>query len=739
MKMARQTSLLLLATIAASLSAATAAHQPQTRGRYELLARLLQEADGTANGTLNAPWPTDLNVMPKKDPAMEAEIKRIVDGMTLEQKVAQMMQVGAPETDLMAIHNERGFSLGSLLSGPGSTIGTHEAYEWLNTAEGILNSAVEQQGVKIPYIWGIDAIHGHNNQPKGALFPHNIGLGAANDTELMKKIGEMTAAQLTLVGIDWAFAPCIAMPKNLRWGRVYEGYSSDPEMVRRLGTAMIKGLQGDPDVDGGAQYLDGRHVLASAKHWIGDGATEEGIDAGDVYMGEKQLMLEHAIPYFDAIEAGVATIMVSFSSYNGLKMHGHKHLIQTVLKDTLGFDGIVISDYVGHQHVKNCDRWTCPHAVNAGIDVYMMAWGDDWKGFMTNIIDQVNAGIIPEERINDAATRIIRVKARMGYISSIATPNGPRPTPWQRGSALEAEGHYIGSNLHRDVAREAVQKSIVLLKNNGNVLPLKTDQKILVVGRGGDAVALQCGGWSVDWLGDKNNGNEMFGNATTLFGGIQQKGIAVDYSFNLTEGVADGYDAVIVVVSENPYSEEKGDIFMNQTVSFARAGGVIRLEEDGDAWYDMQVLETTRARFPDTPIVTVMFTGRPLYANRIINLSEGFVVAWLPGTEGGGIADVLFGEVPVVGRLPFDWPTDPCDDQAWSGKKGGVWHVGEGLTMESNRTMRTLTEHNIGEYYLCNDRATVSSAEWLAASTPPPDADFIPDDNEDEGRRLTAL
>ncbi|CEM31384.1 unnamed protein product [Vitrella brassicaformis CCMP3155] len=644
----------------------------------------------------HAAWPRDLKVMPLKDEAMEAEIARIVGNMTLEAKIAQMVMVAAPDQDVEGITAERGYSLGNLLSGPGAHVGTHQPEEWTAQANVYFESAAEQGDVRIPYLWGMDAIHGHNNQPTGTVFPHNIGLGAANDTDLMKRIGEITAIEVALTGVDWAFAPCVANPQNLRWGRVYEGYSADMGTIRRLSVAMIKGLQGDVSEDGGKSYLDARHVMASAKHWIAEGATEEGIDAADTFLDEEDLINEHALPYFDAIEAGVGSIMISFSRVNGTKMHGHQYLIQSVLKDTLGFDGIVVSDFNGHQFVLGCDVFSCPQSVNAGIDVYMLAWGEDWSIWLQNTASQVRDGTIPESRIDDAATRVIRLKARMGMIPTIKTPNGPRPTPSERAAVLTEEGHSLGAPEHRAVAREAVQKSLVMLKNNDNVLPLSTDMRILVAGRAGDNIALQCGGWTVDWQGSVENTNEVFGDATSILGGIKEKNITVDFSYNLDPADTNGtYDAVIVVVAENPYAEVAGDIRINQTISFVHIGG------ESDNWFDLEVLSQARAKFPDIPLITVMLTGRPLYSNQIINLSDGFVVAWLPGSEGGGVADVLFGEKNMTGRLPFDWPTDPCDASTNSGHYGGIWHIGGGLPYGYNRTMKELPEHPVDKYFTC--------------------------------------
>jgi len=459
-------------------------------------------------------------------------------------------------------------------------------------------------------------------------------------------------------------------------------------------------------------------VLASIKHWIGDGATEEGIDAGDTFLPEDKLIKEHALPYFDAIENGVATVMVSFSRYNGTKMHGHEYLLKTVLKETLGFDGIVISDFEGHQHVDGCDRWHCAQAVNAGLDVFMVAWGDDWDHFSRNTAEQVRNGTIPEERINDAATRIIRTKARLGLIDTVHRPAGPRPSPWQRADHLAQEGHYFGAPEHRAIGREAVSKSLVMLKNNGLVLPLDSSMRVAVVGRGGNSIALQCGGWTVDWLGSKENPNEMFGDATTIYGGIAEKGVQVDYSFNGTEGLSGDYDAIIVVCAENPYSEVEGDIRINTTISFAHMG-------EGDGWYDLSVLEAMRQQHPNSKIITVFISGRPLYTNRLINLSDAFVVAWLPGTEGGGIADVLFGEKNMTGKLPFDWPTDPCDASTNSGNYGGIWHIGGGLTYGYDRTMETLTEHRIDSYFLCEKY----KSSLIQYTTSPP----VEEEQEEQG------
>ncbi|CEL95740.1 unnamed protein product [Vitrella brassicaformis CCMP3155] len=627
------------------------------------------------------PWPK-LKVAPPKDPHMEAEIKRIVGGLTLEQKLAQMVQVHSPGTDPSYMKEK---FVGTIISGAGTRIGSHTEAAWLAQAEVFYNAAPSYKGVKVPYMWGIDAVHGHHNHGSATIFPHNIALGAANDVELMKRIGRVTAIELALTGLDWTFAPCLAVPQNARWGRTYEGYSAFSETVARLGAAMVTGLQGHPHKDGGKYYLDATHVLATAKHWIADGGTQHGKNTGPAFMSEEELRSKHAPGYFAAIEAGVGAIMVSFSSYNGLQLHAHEYLINGVLKNALGFDGLVISDWEGHHWVwPSCTKWSCPPSVNAGIDIFMVPTNNDWVGFIENTAKQVRAGIVPMERIDDAVTRILRVKARMGFISSISTPHGkPRPSPQRRAQMLKDMGHSLGAPGHRKVAREAVQKSLVLLKNDRQILPLKKPSRLLVVGRGADSIAVQSGGWTYTWQGDKKAPNEVFVGATTILAGLRQKaaqkGGSVEYSFDGKAARKGAFDAIIAVIAEDPYAEDGGDITVPRPFSHVRP-------QNPAGYFDLHLLRTLRKQAPDTPVVTVFLTGRPLYTNNLINLSDAFVVAWLVGSEGGGVADVLYADAPVSGHLPYDWPTHPCKSGGKQAKKGGrddaktnsTFFVGEG-------------------------------------------------------------
>ncbi len=591
---------------------------------------------GRATPSTSVEWPRIAsNIV--ADSALEGRIASLLSHMTLEQKVGQMVQA---EIQHVTPSDVRDYHLGSVLNGGGSYPGGSKAAsvaDWLAHADAFYDASVDTSGggLAIPVIWGTDAVHGHNNVRGATLFPHNIGLGATRNPDLIHAIGEVTALEVATTGIDWTFAPTLAVVRDDRWGRTYEGYSEDPEIVRQYAGRMIMGLQGrasSPD------FLGPSHVVATAKHFLGDGGTDRGVDQGDNLSSEQELLEIHAQGYLSALEAGVQTIMATFNSWRGRKVHGSRYLLTDILKEQLGFDGFVIGDWNGHGQVPDCDNASCPPAVAAGIDMFMVP--EDWKAFLTNTVRQVRAGEIDESRIDDAVHRILRVKARAGLF----TAGRPSSRPHAGDASL------VGAADHRRLARLAVRESLVLLKNAGGLLPLPRSLSVLVAGDGAHSISKQTGGWSVTWQGTET-ANEDFPGATSIFAGIEaavtagggRATLSVDGSFDERPDVA------IVVFGENPYAEYEGDL---ESLSFSARYGD-----------PLEVLRELRER--DVPVVSVFLSGRPLWVNPELNASTAFVAAWLPGTEGGGVADVLFrgsaGEVnfDFTGGLSYSWPMHP--------------------------------------------------------------------------------
>lgn len=619
-------------------------------------------AAGSASVSPRATWPRvrwpRVTSEVRPDPQIEARIATLLKQLTLEQKVAQMTQA-----DIRSVTPEdaRKYRLGSILNGGGawpannrhSTIG-----DWVALADQFYEASMDTSGgaPAIPIMWGVDAVHGHGNVIGATLFPHNIGLGAGRDPELIERIGAITAREVAATGLDWTFAPMVAVVRDDRWGRTYEGYSEDPEIVRAYAGRMIRGLQG---VGGTAAFQDPARILATAKHYIGDGGTDGGVDRGDNRASERKLLGIHAQGYLSALEAGAQTVMVSYNSWQVWKVHGQRYLIMDVLKTRLGFDGLVVSDWDGIDEVQACSKDKCPQAVNAGIDLFMVP--TEWKTFIENTVAHVKAGDIPEARIDDAVSRILRVKLRAGLFEK-GRPSS-RPLANQRAM--------VGAPEHRAVAREAVRKSLVLLKNEKDILPLKRDIKVLVAGDGADDISKQCGGWSITWQGTDNS-NADFPGATSIFEGIRQ---AVEGAGGTATHSPDGRfdsrpDVAIVVYGEDPYAEWFGDLL---SIDYQAEGGglkwVVNPEQAGDsidserkAGSDLALLRSLKEE--GIPVVSIFLTGRPLVINEELDASAAFVVAWLPGTEGGGIADVIFRRddgaenYGFTGKLSFSWPRD---------------------------------------------------------------------------------
>jgi beta-glucosidase len=552
--------------------------------------------------------------------------------MSLERKVAQLVM---PDISAITPEDVRRYRFGTILNGGNSGPGGNDlapAPEWLALADAMwAASSAPLPGDEpvIPVLWATDAVHGHNNLGAATLFPHNIGLGATRDAELVQRIGAATAAEIAVTGIDWTFAPTLAVVTDDRWGRTYESFAKDPALVAQLGRAMVLGLQGTP---GSTGFLDETRVIATAKHFFGDGGTG-GMDRGDTRGDPQDLHRIHASPYPPAIDAGVQSVMASFSSVNGAKLHGSKHHLTDILRGEMGFDGLVVGDWNGHGELAGCSNTDCPESLLAGLDVYMVP--EDWKGLYANLLAQARDGTIPMARLDEAVRRILLVKLRYGVMD--------KPKPSAR--AMAGNWELLGSPKHRAIAREAVRKSLVLLKNNG-VLPLQPSANLLVAGSGADSIAQQSGGWSITWQGGGELTNADFPGATSIHAGIAEALAAASGTATLSHdgSYAVRPDAAIVVFGEQPYAEFVGD---REDLAFR--------DEEG-----LKLLRRFRA--DGIPTVAVFLSGRPLWVNRELAEADAFVAAWLPGSEGAGVADVLVAGTngqprhDFTGKLPFDWP-----------------------------------------------------------------------------------
>ena len=600
---------------------------------------LMTETDVAVTPSL---WP-DITV-PALDPAIEARIDDIMSKMTLEQKVGQVIQ---GDTDSLTPEDVKKYRLGSVLSGGSSAPGDEpfaSKEAWLEAADAYWNASIDPEGVEIaiPVIWGIDAVHGHANLFGATVFPHNIGLGATNDPDLIEDIARITAQELIVSGHDWTFAPTIATPQDDRWGRTYEGYSERPEIVAAYAERIVHGLQGVP---GQEDFLGNGHVISSAKHYVADGGTKDGHDQGDAEISEQELIDIHAQGYFTALEAGVQTVMSSFSSWDGVKMHGSHAMLTEILKDRLGFTGFVVGDWNGHGQVPGCTNTDCPQSMNAGLDMYMAP--DSWKGIYESTLRHVQNGDIPMERLDDAVRRILRVKLAYGIFDKAA--------PSERPGANEES--LLASDEARALARRAVRESLVLLKNDDNVLPLSTDKTVLVIGDGADSIAKAAGGWTLSWQGGGYD-NSYFPNGESILEGIEEALLPGGGKLIFDpEGTSDAKaDVVIAVYGENPYAEGVGDV---NNLDFRPNG------------FDTEHLKTYKDK--GIPVVSVFLSGRPLWVNPELNDSDAFVAAWWPGTEGGGVADVLFQTEPeydFTGRLSFSWPAKAKGYQPNPGEAG---------------------------------------------------------------------
>ena len=670
----------IVSTLAGLLctACATVASPPALTSGTPAAAQKAMAEPGTAHAAL---WPQYRSpvVIP---PADEKRIAALLTRMTLEEKIGQLVQA-----DLCCVKPEdlRTYHLGSILVGGNSGPNGNDfapAPDWLKAADDFYAASVDTSDgrVGIPMIWGIDAVHGNANIIGATVFPHNVGLGATHDVDLIEKIGRATAEEVRVTGQEWTFAPTVAVPQDWRWGRSYEGYSSDPKLVASYVGAMVRGLQGKPD---NYNLLAGPYVIASTKHFLADGGTKDGVDQGDAQISEEQLRDIHGLPYGPAIENGVATVMASFSSWQGRKMTGNKSLLTDVLRDRMGFNGFVVSDWNAHGQVEGCTNESCPQALEAGIDMYMAP--DTWKAIYTDLLTRTRAGTIPMARIDKAVTDILRVKMRLGLFEAGKPSSRPLSGKWE----------LLGSPEHRALAREAVRKSLVLLKNQG-VLPIRPGGRLLVAGEGMDDIARQSGGWTLSWQGTGLE-NSMFPGATSLWSGFKQAAEAAGGSAQLSPdgSFTQKPDAAVVVFGEKPYAEFQGD----------RA--TLALDDALTGPYATM----RKLKAAGVPVIAVMLTGRPLYVNPALNLADAFVVAWLPGSEGAGVADVLIGgadgkpRFDFTGTLPAAWPNTP--DMA----EGALHPLGYGMTYASPRSAwSTLAE--------VNTSAAGDARTWFAAGRP---------------------
>ena len=553
-------------------------------------------------------------------------IDNLIQNMTLEQKVGQIIM---PDIDEVTPVDAKKYQLGTFLNGGGKFPNKNKnssVEDWKKLSEEFYNASPVVDGVLVPILWGTDAVHGHNNVIGATIFPHNIGLGSTMNPDLIRSVGEAVAKEVLSTGIPWTFAPTIAVPQNDLWGRTYEGYSENPELVSVLGEAMILGLQGEGD-----NFLDDNHVLATAKHFLGDGGTKDGIDQGNTNISEQELRDIHGEPYFAAIGACIQTVMASFNSWNGEKAHGSDYLLQNILREQIGFKGLVVGDWNGHGQVPGCSKENCPQSFNAGVDIFMAP--DEWRPLYENTLYQVRNGEISIERLDEAVRNILSVKYLLGMFDG----RKPHLYPY----------NYIGDDNHRSIARQAVRESIVLLKNNNNTLPIKTGKHILVIGDSANRITKHMGGWTITWQGRENKNNE-FPNSQSIYEVIKFKAEHNGGSaeFSNTSDYEKKPDLVIFVYGEDPYAEGDGDrkniFYENQDKRFLK--------------YMKDIKEQK------IPSVSLFISGRPLIVNEEINLSDSFVQLWLPGTAIEGITDVIFtnknNEInyDFKGKLSYSWP-----------------------------------------------------------------------------------
>ena len=621
-------------------------------------------------------------------------IEQLIGGMTIEEKVGQVIQ---GDLDFISPQDVKKYKIGSVLNG-GNTAPNGDKYssvdDWKSLSKEFYDASPTYKGIKVPVLWGTDAVHGHNNVIGATLFPHNIGLGASGNVDLMKSIGEAIALEVLSTGVAWTFAPTVAVPQDDRWGRTYEGFSEDPLLVSKLGKAFVLGLQGEGDT-----LLDNNHVIATAKHFMGDGGTFEGIDQGNTRISEIGLRELHGYPYFDALDACAQTVMASFNSWNGQKLHGYERLLTDILKKDMQFDGFVVGDWNGHGQVEGCSNAKCAQSFNAGVDMFMVP--ENWKDLLRNTIKQVKSGEISEARLNDAVRNILTVKSRLGLF------NGRVPH--------EFKENYLGHPKHIALARQAVRESLVLLKNNNRLLPLNPKQHIGIIGDAAKKISSQTGGWTITWQG-RENLNSDFVNVNSIYEALEKtilsSGGTVEFSNN--GKFTKDPDVVIGVFGEEPYAEMLGDL---KDVSFAATDPKF-----------LPLLEAMNAQ--SIPTVSIFLSGRPLVVNRQLNASDAFIAAWLPGSAVEGIADVIFTKDDEIhhdftGKLSYSWPK--TKDQSVLNFTDSIYDplfpYGYGLSYSSNiETPRIQITNNDSKLDLVNvflGTASIPGKEFIVTKDGP--------------------
>ena len=556
---------------------------------------------------------------PKSLSSYDPQVKALLAQMTLDEKIGQMTQ--PEQNELKDPADVENYFVGSLLSGGSSDPKEGNSIEaWTNLYDR-LQARTQNTRLKIPILYGIDAVHGHNNVLNAVIFPHNVGLGCTRNPKLVEQVERVTAEEIRATGIQWAFGPCVTVPQDIRWGRTYEGFSEDPKLVRELSGPAVRGFQGK-------DFSDPLGVLACAKHFVGDGgtaygSTKTGLDQGDTKVDEATLRKIHLQGYYSAIEAGVGTIMPSYSSWNGVKCSASKKLLTDLLKNEMGFEGFLISDYNAIDQLAKDYKEAVALSINAGMDMVMVP--TRYREYYNDLKALVGEGKVPMSRIDDAVTRILRVKFAMGLMD-----------PKRSQLADRSLQKSFGSPEHRAVARQAVRESMVLLKNDKKLLPLsKKTARIHVGGKNADDIGNQCGGWTIDWQG--KSGPITPGGTTILAAikGAVSKDTKVTFSKD-GEGAA-GADVGVVVIGETPYAEMKGD------------RSDLSLDKE-----DAAAVKAMKAA--GIPVVVIVVSGRPMVLGEVLDQAGAVLAAWLPGTEGQGVADVLFGDYKPTGKLSFTWP-----------------------------------------------------------------------------------
>jgi beta-glucosidase len=557
------------------------------------------------------------------DLSAEDRAADLLSHMTLAEKIGQMTLIEKGSITPDAVHE---FLIGAVLSGGGGTPRENTIEAWASMVDDYQAAALETR-LGIPIIYGVDAVHGHNNLKGAVIFPHNIGLGATRDPDLVREIARVTALEMIATNIYWNYAPVLAVGQDIRWGRTYEVYSENTDLVTELSVAYLEGLQG-------ADLSDPLTVLGTPKHYVGDGGTAWGtslhqswqIDQGDLQVDEATLRAVHLPPYQAAIEAGAQSIMVSYSSWNGTKLHAHQYLLNDVLKDELGFEGFLVSDWQAINQIGPNFYESVVTAINAGIDMNMVPY--NYKLFIDTMTMAVENGDIPEERIDDAVRRILTVKFKLGL--------------FERPFSDPALSDLVGNQAHRDLAREAVAKSVVLLRDDENILPLSKDTALIfLAGEGANDIGMQCGGWTITWQGNKGSitpGTTLKDAFEEAFDGRLQYNRFGKYE-NILDANGDPAiaDVGIVVIAENPYAEGEGDS-NDLTLSQIELDLIARVKEQS------------------MRVVVLIMAGRPLVITDALDLADAWVAIWLPGTEAQGVADVIFGDAPFTGKTPFSWP-----------------------------------------------------------------------------------